>query len=114
MRKWKSKTDQLVSYQIEIKMKEASSELAFEELWIDDKRYNFHLTREGRKIAGSFQEKEILKLNIISEIKDKLDLPLPSKSSKGIMVLNYTFRSKKKFLCIKKFRDIDGIHLSGL
>ena len=62
MRKWINKSsDELISYQIELKTKKASTELVFEELWINEKKYKFHLSRENRKIASSFKEKEILK-----------------------------------------------------
>lgn len=114
MRKWIQKSSaELVSYQIELKTKKSSSELVFEELWIDEKKYRFHLSREDRKIAGSFVEKEILKLNIISEIINKNEAGIPVKSSKGIMVLGYSFRNKRKYLSIKKFCGIDDIRLCG-
>ncbi len=101
---------QLTSYLIEIKTKKSSAELVFEELWIDEKKYKFHLSRENRKIAESFAEKEVLKLNIISEITSPLIDPTV-KSSKGILLLGYSFRNKRKYLSIKKFRDIDELHL---
>ena len=115
MRKWMNKnSNQLISYQIELKTKKSSAELVFEELWIDEKKYKFHLSREDRKVAGSFNEKEILKLNIISEIKNENEADTPAKSSRGILVLGYTFRNKRKFVSIKKFRDIDDLRLSGI
>ena len=114
VRKWKNKSrDQLISYQIEVKTKKPSTELVFEELWIDEKKYKFNLSREERKIANSFDKKEILKINIFSEIKEEVNKENPVKASKGILVLSYKFRNKKKFVSIKKFKSIEDIHLSG-
>ena len=114
MRKWIQRTSgELISYQIELKTKKSSLELVFEELWIDEKKYKFHLTRQDRKIAGSFVKREVLKLNIISEIKNNLTSENPVVSSKGILVLWYSFKNKKKHLRIKKFQDIDNIKLCG-
>ena len=114
MRKWIQRTSgELISYQIELKTKKSSLELVFEELWIDEKKYKFHFTRQDRKIAGSFVKREVLKLNIISEIKNNLISENPVVSSKGILVLWYSFKNKKKHLRIKKFRDIDNIKLCG-
>lgn len=114
MRKWINKnSDELISYQIELKTKKASTELVFEELWINEKKYKFHLSRENRKIAGSFEEKEILKLNIISELKNENLSLAPVQSSKGILLLSYTFRNKIKYIKFKKFCSIDDLRLCG-
>jgi uncharacterized membrane-anchored protein YhcB (DUF1043 family) len=114
MRQWMNKNkEQLTSYQIELKTKKSSSELVFEELWIDEKKYRFHLSREDRKIAGNFTKKEILKLNVISEIKNDNENEIPSKSSRGILVLGYRFKNKRKFLSVKKLKNIDYLRLSG-
>lgn len=114
MRKWINKnSDELISYQIELKTKKASTELVFEELWINEKKYKFHLSRENRKIAGSFEEKEILKLNIISELKNENLSLAPVQSSKGILLLSYTFRNKIKYIKFKKFCSIDKLRLCG-
>ncbi len=112
MRKWiQKKPDELISYQIELKTKKSSADLVFEELWINEKKYKFHLSREDRKIAGSFLEKEILKINIISEIENEDKIPF--KSSKGALVFGYTFRNKRKYLSVKKFCGIDDLRLCG-
>ena len=114
MRKWINKSsDELISYQIELKTKKASNELVFEELWINEKKYKFHLSRENRKIVESFEEKEILKLNIISELKNENLSLIPVKSSKGILLLSYTFRNKIKYIKFKKFCSIDDLRLCG-
>ena len=114
MRKWVYKTSvELISYQIELKTKKSSTDLVFEELWINEKKYKFHLSRENRKIAGSFVEKEILKINIVAELTNENEDVKLFKSSKGAMVFGYSFRNKKKYLSIKKFCDIDDMRLCG-
>ena len=114
MHKWINKrTGDMVTYQIEIKTKKNSSELVFEELWIDEKKYKFHLSRENRKIAGDFNEKEKLNLNVLSEILDEHSPLLSGKSSKGKLLLSYTFKNKRKFISIKKFRDFEELRLQG-
>ena len=114
MKKWvQKKPDELISYQIELRTKKSSAELVFEELWIDEKKYKFHLCRETRTIAASFSEKEILKINIISELKNDSQSDISVKSSKGIMLLSYSFRNKKKYLSFKRFREIENIRLCG-
>ncbi len=114
MQKWVfKKSEELISYQIELKTKKSSNELVFEELWINEKKYKFQLSRENRKIAGSFLEKEILKLNVISGILIENEDPIPALSSKGIMLLGYSFRNKRKYLRVRKFKIIDNIRLSG-
>ena len=114
VRSWRKKSrEKLTSYQIELKTKKPSTELVFEELWIDEKRYKFNLSREDRKIAGSFDKKEILKINIFSELLHEADPENPVRSSKGRLLLSYTFRNKRKFVSIKKFSDFDEIRLSG-
>ena len=113
MRKWiRRNKDVLISYQIELKMKKKSTELVFEDVWIDEKKYNFNLGRSGRKVAGSFDEKEILSLNILSENFEAGNI-VPEKCSKGILLVVYTFKNKKKYLSIKKFREMDGLRLIG-
>lgn len=113
MHKWISRdNDTLITYQVEIKTKKNSAELCFNELWIDEKKYTFHISREDRKVVGSFSKKETLKLNALSIIElattsdDK-----PQKSSKGKLLLGYTFKNKKKFLSIKKFSGIENLKL---
>ena len=114
MKKWIHRTsDELITYQLELRTKKSSSELVFEELWMDEKKYKFHLSHQDRKIAVSFVKKEILKLNIISEIKNSITFEKPIVSSKGILVIGYSFRNKRKHLSIKKFRDLENITLSG-
>jgi hypothetical protein len=113
MKKWiRVNSDPLITYQLELKTKKSSDELVFEDLWINEKRYKYHLSRHDRKFACSFGKKEILKLSIISEIKDGLTSG-PPKPTKGILLLVYTFRSKKKFISVKKIRDIDTMRIAG-
>ncbi len=114
MQKWRfKKSEELISYQIELKTKKSSTELVFEELWINEKKYKFHLRRGNRKIAGSFSEKEILILNVISGILIENKVHIPTIASKGIMLLGYSFRNKRKYLRVKKFNIIENIRLSG-
>ena len=114
MKKWVNNSSrELISYQIELKTKKSSSELVFEELWIDEKKYKFFLSRGNRKIVGSFLKREILNLDIISEINNETKSVIPVKSSKGILLLGYTFRNKRKYLSFKKFCGIDDLQLCG-
>jgi hypothetical protein len=111
MQKWLNKTQPFTTYQIELKTKKNSDELVFEELWIDQKRYRFQLTRPNRKFAASFFKKEILKINVISEMKTDAEAT-PVKSTKGRLLLAYTFRNKRKYLSLKKLDMLDGLKLS--
>ncbi len=114
MRKWvHRKSQELITYHIELKTKKCSSELIFEDLWINEKKYKFHLCRKDRKMAGNFSKQEILKLNIISELKDNLFTPGDPVVPKGMLVLGYKFRNKKKYLSIKKFRELGDLRLSN-
>jgi hypothetical protein len=114
MRQWINRSaEQLITYQIELKTKKSSSELVFEELWIDEKKYKFKLTRDGKKFVDDFEKKETLRLNVLSEIKT---YPVPSiKSSRGIVVLCYSFRNKKRYISFDKinFPDVSRL-LPGL
>lgn len=103
--------EEMISYHIELKTKKSSSELIFDELWINEKKYKFHLSREDRKVAGSFGVKEILRINVISEIRNQTRHP--EKSSKGIMLLSYRFQNKRKFISVKKFCPISDMRLIG-
>jgi hypothetical protein len=108
MHKWANKySGEWVTYQLEIKTKKNSSELVFEELWIDEKRYTFHLSCEERKIANIFEKKEKLKLNVISPINNLQEFPFRGKSSKGKFILYYSYKNKRKFISIKKFSDFE-------
>ena len=112
MQKWMhSKSGEFVTYQIEIKTKKNSSELTFEDLWIDEKKYKFMLSREDRKVANFFMPKDKLNLSVLSEIKNET-INFPAKSSKGILLLSYLYRNKRKYISIKKFREFDNLHLS--
>jgi hypothetical protein len=111
MHKWISgENDTLITYQVEIKTKKDSAELCFNELWIDEKKYTFHISREDRKVVGSFSKKETLKLNALKIIESGIASgEKPKKSSKGKLLLGYTFKNKKKFLSIKKFSGIENL-----
>ena len=114
MHKWVNKnTGDWITYQLEIKTKKNSSELVFEELWIDEKKYKFHLSREDRKIVSKFGKKENLKLNVIASIKSEQDLPIHGKSSKGKFLLSYTYKNKRKYLSVKKFSNFGEHRLQG-
>ncbi len=114
MHKWANKySGDWVTYQLEIKTKKNSSELVFEELWIDEKKYKFHLSCEGRKIANIFEKKEVLKLNAIFPINISQDFSFHGKSSKGKFILYYTYKNKRKFISIKKFSDFEEHKLQG-
>lgn len=114
MRKWVHKgEEQLITYYVQIKTKKNSSELCFDELWIDEKKYKFHLSREDRKIVGQFEKKEKLSLSVLSEINLTDGLERPAKSSKGKLLLGYTFRNKKKFLCIKKLKVSEELQFTA-
>ena len=113
MRKWIHKnSDEVVTYQISLKTKKPSSELVFEELWINEKRYKFFLRRSNKRVVGTFSRKEILNLDIIGEINTENEKQ-PLKSSKGKLILSYSFRNKRKYFSFKKFRGIEDIRLSG-
>ncbi len=113
MRRWiYNSSNQFVTYQIELKTKRPSSELIFDDLWIDDKKYKFHLCRDDRKSVCEFLKKEVLKLSIISEIKGEV-IPEISKSSKGILLIGYTYKNKKKYLSVKKFKEMDTLKFAG-
>src|SRR5438046_2784281 len=74
MRKWIHKnSDEVVTYQISIRTKKPSSELVFEELWINEKKYKFFLRRSNRRAVGTFSKREILNLDIIGEIKNDIE-----------------------------------------
>lgn len=107
-KKWRDRDNaQLVTYQLEIKTKKTSSELIFEELWINEKKYLFHICRENRKFASSFGVKEILKLNIVREAREENKPETATKSAKGKLLLSYTFKNKKKHIVVSRFRDPD-------
>ena len=113
MRRWiYNSSNQFVTYQIELKTKRPSSELIFDDLWIDDKKYKFHLCRDDRKSVCEFLKKEVLKLSIISEIKGEV-IPEISKLSKGILLIGYTYKNKKKYLSVKKFKEMDTLKFAG-
>jgi hypothetical protein len=105
MRKWiNTKSGELITYQLELKTKKCSDELVFEDLWINKKKYKFQLSRKDRKIAGIFSKKEILKLNVISEIKEELS-SLHSQIPEGILILGYKFKNRQKYFRVKKFNE---------
>ena len=112
MRKWIHKnSEEVITYQISLRTKKPSSELVFEELWKNDKKYKFFLRSNNKRIGVTFSKKEILNLDVVGEISmDKENLPL--KSSKGKLILGYSFRNKRKYLSFKKIRGIE-IRLSG-
>jgi hypothetical protein len=113
MKKWVHKgSNEFITYHIELKSKKNSSELFFDELYINKKKYRFHLSREDRKAAGNFSKKEILQLNVISEI-DHQQSVLHATVEKGALVLGYTFRNKKKYLRIKKLKEMNALRLSS-
>jgi hypothetical protein len=106
MRQWINRSaEQLITYQIELRTKKSSRELVFEELWIDEKKYKFNISRDDKKIVAEFDEKETIKLNVLSEIKT---YPVPNiHSSRGIMVLGYSFRKKKRYITFNKISLFD-------
>jgi hypothetical protein len=116
MRHWINRSaEQLITYHIELKMKRSSDELVFEELWIDEKKYRFNLSNSKRKSASAFSKKETLRMNVLSEIKTDTE-PIPnSSSSRGKVILSYTFRNKKKQIRFQKINVqehmtlVDGI-----
>jgi hypothetical protein len=103
--------EKIVTYQIELEMKRSSDELVLEELWIDNKRYDFRLITKDRRFADSFSRKEKICLDIISEIKDELQKENERIRLKGRLILAYTFRSKRRYLRINKIRHADELQL---
>jgi hypothetical protein len=113
-RKWINKSgDEFTTYDVEIKTKKNSCELRFEELWIGQKRYKFHLRREDRKIAGAFGQKEKLCLSVLSEIPAGSPPDEVAKNKKEKLWLGYTFRNKKKYLRINKLFTDSDLQLTG-
>lgn len=107
---WKeNESERLVTYQIELKTKKSSDELVFDDLWIGRKKYRFQISHQDMKINSRFHEKEIVILNVISEIKDNSVPDLPKSVLKGIVILGYTFRKKKKFVSVKQIRERLGL-----
>jgi hypothetical protein len=107
-------SEQIVTYQIELKTKKSSDELVFDDLWIGNKKYKFQISHHERKIISRFNKKEIVILNVISEIKNDSQEEIPKSILKGIVILGYSFRKKKKFVSVRQFRERLGLKLVPL
>lgn len=103
LRMWKSRgNDRIITCTLELKTKKSSEELIFDELWIDNKRYHFKLTKEDLKSVNEFGKKEVLRLDALKEIPEVFSSPMPKK---GKVLLAYTFKNKRRYISINKFSD---------
>ncbi len=110
LRTWKNRNkDRIITCSLEIKTKKSSDELVFDELWIDEKLYRFRLSKENQRTVGKFQKKEILRIDVVSEIP--LREHNTTKPKKGKVLLSYSFKNKKRHLSINKFSD--KFHMPG-
>ncbi len=96
-----------VVYQIQVETKKSSDELIFEEVWIDEKRFKIKLRDQEREIVSTFQDKQVVNLDIAEEAVQDETSSRPKEILKSKVLVGYSIGNKRKFLSISKFDEND-------
>ena len=105
-----SRSDDVVTYRIQIVTKKTSEELKLDELWVGDRVFKVRvLKKESNAYARHFEEKETLYLEAVRETQ-KVDYEEMAPSQRGKVSLGYTINNKRKYLSIKNFEEPDSKH----
>ncbi len=110
-RKWViSRSDDVVTYRIQIITKRASHELKVDELWVGNRVFKVRvLKNESNALARDFTEKETLYLEAERETKNiAFEEMQPSRNGK--VSLGYIVNNKRRYLSIKNFEEFDSKH----
>lgn len=96
-----------VVYQIQVETKKSSDDLIFEEVWIDEKRFKIKLRDQEREIVSTFQDKQVVNLDIAEEAVQDETSSRPKEILKSKVLVGYSIGNKRKFLSISKFDEND-------
>src|SRR5689334_2847201 len=110
-RKWViSRSDDVVTYRIQIITKKASDELKVDELWVGNRVFKVRvLKKESNALVRHFAEKETLYLEAERETKNvAFEEMQPSRNGK--VSLGYIVNNKRRYLSIKNFEEFDSKH----
>ena len=115
MRKWYLDSQgKLVSYVLRIETRKSSEEMTFEELWIDEKRFKFRLSRDNRKLSSNFRQKDILNISPVPENNNEPALAEEIPNSKGKLVICYRIGAKLEFQTVSRFKEpLKGFRFSS-
>ena len=105
----------VVTYHVKVRTRKSSEELAFKEVWLNQKRYAVKLSSEDHKIKSAFQCDEILTLHLSIELPHPgPGAPVPSgRSAAENCAIGYSVGNKCKFLAVPGFREAKLYSVSG-
>jgi hypothetical protein len=72
----------------------------FDELWIEDRLYKVKITNSENQFVESFEKKQVLYIDVESEIDYTVEKNLPAENLKSKIFLGYQIDNKRKYLSI--------------
>ncbi len=90
-----------ITCRIKLMTRLAASELVFDELWIEDRLYKIRVTNEeNQEVENQFSKKQVLYIDIDSEVHHSHGRVPPSEKSKSKIFLGYIVENKRRYFPI--------------
>ena len=86
---------------LKIRMKRPAKQLVIDELWIEERLYKIRITdEENQSVENGFTEKQVIYIDVDSEISYSEEQQLPPENLKSKIFLGFRVGDKRKYIPI--------------